>query len=90
MNDTVTAFVLARDRDSATIARALRGAGYRVVDPRELVGIDPVTALGDCDVAVLGPGWAREEGHERVYDAILTNDVPQMLVRDLVPSWAAA
>lgn len=85
MNDTITAFVLALDHDSATIARALRGAGYRVVDPRELDGIDPLTALLDCDIVVYGPGHIRSG---KIYEASWA--VPNHHVRELVPSWQTA
>lgn len=90
MSDTITAFVLSLDRDSAMISRALRMAGYRVVDPREIEGVDPVAALGDCDIIVLGPGFAKQPGYEDVYDAALKADMTQRLIRDLVPNWWAA
>lgn len=90
MNSTVTVFVLALDRDSALIARALRGAGYRVVDPRELGDTDPAAALQDCDAIVTGPGWATTPENVDIFDASLLRDMLSFSIGALVPHWRSA
>lgn len=81
MTETRTVFLACLADDSAQATRALRAAGFRVVDPREFkITVEEVAGvIGDCDLVVAGPGF---EDFGRWY--------PTENIEALVPAWRSA
>jgi len=103
MNETPTAFVLAKNEDASKITRALRGAGYRVVDPVELDELagktrDPqedtadivardISAMMDCDMIVTGPACETLPWAVALVSTACTMKKDVQMIERIVPSW---
>jgi hypothetical protein len=101
-----TAFVLARNEDAAQITRALRGAGYRAVDPVELdevaglkrrydkdaadVVARDLTVLMECDLVVMGPDCEKLPWAVALAATAGTRKMAFERIEVLVPGWAQA